>query len=209
MRRRHFVAALASLFLCSAFFAPGDSAASLQRRPRCGVERWPVKTASDPDAQYLKDRATGRLKRPRDRTVEEMLELPYPFPSRGGVPRKWYTERVRPYETSIVRLKDVRLKAYKLEPDSDYHLVIEDGNGNTMVAEIVHPQCVRSQDEELLEKFRKARADFDARFRATSRYQETDTEVTIVGVPFFDRPHGARGGADNGIEIHPVLEIDF
>jgi hypothetical protein len=36
------------------------------------------------------------------------------------------------------------LTQYKLEADSDYHLVLSDGNGHTMIAEIPHPACVGS-----------------------------------------------------------------
>ena len=38
----------------------------------------------------------------------------------------------------------------------------------------------------------------------------TDTlRVRIMGVGFFDRPHGQWGAAPNYIELHPVLGIDF
>jgi hypothetical protein len=33
--------------------------------------------------------------------------------------------------------------------------------------------------------------------------------VRITGVTFFDRQHGQTGRALNGIEIHPVMEIEF
>ena len=33
--------------------------------------------------------------------------------------------------------------------------------------------------------------------------------VTVTGVVFFDRPHGQTGRALNGLEIHPVLDINF
>jgi hypothetical protein len=174
---------------------------------KCGVERWPVKTASDPDAKYLFT-ASGALKKPRKKTIVEMLELPFPFPSPKSIPKKYYTERVRPQETSIVTI-EATLTAYKREPDEDYHLVIEDDDGNTMVAEIVNLPCVKSKNKIIRDMIAKARADFDEKFNATGKYKETNTKVTITGVPFFDRPHGAKGGADNGIEIHPVLKIEF
>jgi hypothetical protein len=31
--------------------------------------------------------------------------------------------------------------------------------------------------------------------------------ATISGVGFFDKTHGQNGGADNGIELHPVLRF--
>jgi hypothetical protein len=33
--------------------------------------------------------------------------------------------------------------------------------------------------------------------------------VTVTGVGFFDRIHGQTGVAPNGIELHPVLDIQF
>lgn len=174
---------------------------------KCGVERWPVKTVSDPDAKYL-FAESGALKRPRKKTIEEMIELPFPFDNPGSVPRLYYTKRVLPYETTIVTI-EATLTAYKQEPDEDYHLAIKDDDGNTMVAEIVNLRCVRTMHPQLRALIEKARADFDAKFQVTGRYKDTSTKVRITGVPFFDRPHGARGGADNGIEIHPVLRIDF
>ena len=34
------------------------------------------------------------------------------------------------------------LTLFKLESDSDYHLVIQDASGNTMITEIPSPSCV-------------------------------------------------------------------
>ena len=33
--------------------------------------------------------------------------------------------------------------------------------------------------------------------------------VRITGVGFFDYIHGERGVAPNGIELHPVLDVEF
>lgn len=33
--------------------------------------------------------------------------------------------------------------------------------------------------------------------------------VWITGVGFFDYVHGQRGVAPNGIELHPVLDVEF
>ena len=33
--------------------------------------------------------------------------------------------------------------------------------------------------------------------------------VRITGVGFFDYLHGQRGVAPNGIELHPVLDVEF
>src|SRR5260370_37385818 len=35
------------------------------------------------------------------------------------------------------------------------------------------------------------------------------TPVVVTGVGFFDKVHGQMGVAKNGIEIHPILAIEF
>jgi hypothetical protein len=42
-----------------------------------------------------------------------------------------------------------------------------------------------------------------------SRKREIDTTVSLIGVGFFDKPHGQSGRAPNAIELHPVLGICF
>jgi hypothetical protein len=37
----------------------------------------------------------------------------------------------------------------------------------------------------------------------------TPTRVTLTGVGFFDRAHGATGAAPNVIELHPVLKVEW
>jgi hypothetical protein len=38
-----------------------------------------------------------------------------------------------------------------------------------------------------------------------STFAEYTGTATITGVGFFDKKHGQRGVADNGIELHPLL----
>ena len=54
-----------------------------------------------------------------------------------------------------------------------------------------------------------ARAAFDGRFTACSRYRTTNVPVTLSGIGFFDKAHGQRGMAPNAIELHPVLSLAF
>jgi hypothetical protein len=39
----------------------------------------------------------------------------------------------------------------------------------------------------------------------TGSYRTITGTATVSGVGFFDRIHGQRGVAPNGIELHPVL----
>lgn len=43
----------------------------------------------------------------------------------------------------------------------------------------------------------------------SSKAQKLRRVVTVTGVGFFDPIHGQTGVAPNGIELHPLLSIDF
>lgn len=161
---------------------------------QCGVERWSVKTGTDADAGLI------NLSSSSSTTVATMRSWPAPNP----IPAN---NRVAPYETTQWVL-NVTLVKYKLESDSDYHLVIQDASGNTMIAEIPSDSCVGSSSP-LLAGIQTARAQFDAKYHATTSFQTANIPVQIRGVGMFDFLHGQTGVAPNGIEMHPVLNIVF
>src|SRR4029077_3477224 len=97
---------------------------------------------------------------------------------------------------------------YKLEDDSDYHLVIKDAAGNTMIAEIPLPACVGSSSP-FLSKITSARSKVDAMYNVTTSFQTANIPVRLTGVGMLDFLHGQTGVAPNGIELHPVLDIIF
>jgi hypothetical protein len=115
--------------------------------------------------------------------------------------------RVSPAETTVWVL-NATLTQYKREDDSDYHLILSDAAGNTLIAEIPLPACVGSGSP-FLSGITNARTQFDARFTATSSFQTANIPVRIKGVGMFDFLHGQTGVAPNGIELHPVLDIVF
>jgi hypothetical protein len=95
--------------------------------------------------------------------------------------------------------------------DTDYHLALKDGT-RTMIAEIPKPTCVTgTTPEPLRDMIHQARADFDAKFHVTGSFKQTNTKVRITGPAMYDIVHGTpqRGVARNGIEIHPILKIEF
>ena len=99
---------------------------------------------------------------------------------------------------------------FKLEDDVDYHIVIQDDNGNTMITEIPCPCCsALAGGGPFAAGIANARQQFDARFTATDFFQIVSVPVQITGVGFFDFIHGQTGVAPNGIELHPVLDIRF
>ena len=161
---------------------------------QCGVERWSVKTGTDPDASKV------NLNSSSNTTITSMRAAPAPSP----IPSN---NRVAPTETTVWVI-NATLTEYKLENDSDYHLVIQDAAGNTMITEIPSPTCVGAGSP-FLSGIQNARAEFNARFTATTSFQTANIPVQVVGVGMFDFLHDQTGVAPNGIELHPVLDIIF
>lgn len=160
----------------------------------CGVERWAVKTGTDADAGKV------ALQTASPSTVASLraLKAPSTLPSNN---------RVSPTETTVFKVQ-ATLTEFKLEDDSDYHLVLRDGSGNTMISEIPDTTCVGSSSP-LRSGVANARSEFDKRFHPTSSFQTANVAVTVTGVGFFDFQHGQTGVAPNAIELHPVVDVQF
>src|SRR5262245_26428249 len=182
LRRRLLLLAVILLVVPSALFA------------QCGVERWSIKTNTDPDSGLVNLNSSSTT------TVAAMraFTAPNPIPSNN---------RVGPAETTQWVI-NATLTVYQLEGDSDYHLVLSDASGNTMIAEIPSPTCVGAGSP-FLSGVQNARSEFDARFTATTSFQTANIPVQIRGVGMFDFLHGQTGVAPNGIELHPVIDIVF
>jgi hypothetical protein len=179
---RSLVVALLALSLAGSLYA------------QCGVERWTIKTGTDSGASSV---ALGSWV---SSTIYNMLQSAHP----ASLPA---TTRISPRETTQYSLSGTLIK-YAKESDSDYHLVIKDSAGRTMIIEIPAPNCVGGGSP-FGPGISNARHQFDAKFTATSSFKTTSTAVTVRGVGFWDFLHGQTGVAPNGIEIHPVLNITF
>ena len=160
----------------------------------CGVERWSVKVGTDPDASLVNLNSTT------SQTIAYLRGLTAP----ASPP---LNSRVQPTEITDFVL-NATLVEYKLENDSDYHLVIKDAAGNTMIAEIPDPACVGSGSP-FASRISAARAAFDAKYNVTTSFQTANIPVQLTGVAFFDFLHGQTGVAPNGIELHPLLNVNF
>jgi hypothetical protein len=165
---------------------------------RCGVERWAVKTGTDGGAAQV------NLTSPQPSNIADLIALAAPNPLPAD-------NRFSPTENTVFVL-NATLTDFKLEGgahgDSDYHLVLMDDQGNTMVAEIPSPDCVGTGSP-FAPQITSARAQFDAQFTATSLFQTANVPVQVTGVGFFDFFHNQHGAAPNVIELHPVLDIQF
>jgi len=182
LRRRCLLLAVILLVVPSALYA------------QCGVERWSVKTGTDPDSGLV------NLNSSTNTTIASMRAVPAPSP----IPSN---NRVSPTETTQWVI-NATLTQYKLESDSDYHLVLSDASGNTMIVEIPSPTCVGAGSP-FLPGIQNSRSEFDARFTATTSFQTANIPVQIKGIGMFDFLHGQTGVAPNGIELHPVLDVVF
>jgi hypothetical protein len=161
---------------------------------QCGVERWSVKTGTDPDVAKINPSTTTAT------TIASLVALPTP-------PILPPNNRLQPTESTVFVL-NATLIEFKLETDSDYHIVIQDSAGKTMITEIPSPACVGAGSP-FATAIASARSKFDAQLRASSQPQTTSVPVQIKGIGFFDSLHGQTGVAPNGIELHPVLDIIF
>jgi hypothetical protein len=165
---------------------------------RCGKERSSVKTGTDRDASKVD------LCNPKATSISDLitLEPPNPLPTNS---------RFAPTE-DIVFVVDATLTDFKLESgstgDSDYHLVLQDDQGNTMIAEIPSPSCFGATSP-FAGQIASVRAKFDGQFTASSSFKTANVPVRVTGVGIFDFFHNQHGAAPNMIEQHPVLDIAF
>jgi len=159
----------------------------------CGLERWSVKTGTDGGARSVNQRYHFPT------TISRLDALTPP----GALPAR---SRVRPVESTVYTL-DATLLRYKQEADSDYHLVLSDGQ-NTMIAEIPAAYCTGANSP-FLSGIRTARYQFSQHYSVENRFKYTHAHVRITGVGFFDFSHGQSGVAPNAIELHPMLDVQF
>jgi len=133
---------------------------------------------------------------------------------------------------STIYYLSATLIAYAIEEDGDYHLVLSDQAGNTMITEIPDPTTLDPQSR-FSNPISLTRSTFTDRFQqqlitlASARnlllhaaaslgasiqppmINHVSTPISLSGIGFFDVLHGQTGVAPNGIEIHPVLSISF
>lgn len=123
------------------------------------------------------------------------------------------TTRYAPWETESVTVR-ATLVGWKTETDHDYHMVIADLNNpsDTMIIEPPDPTCSSACDGGFANYFQATRTKLVNCFGSPpSSFTNLPAGIVVdvTGVPEFDALHGQTGVAPNGIEIHPVLNINF
>lgn len=169
----------------------------------CGTERWRVKTLSGTGAADVDFTPVAS-------TVKHLTDASAPASLSD-------TRRETAIEQKAVTVRALVI-GYKREPDGDLHIVLGDLNDPeiTMIVEIPDAdKCSFACSSAHASEFRTARQAFLAGIKdhqATKCFrnmQEDAVLVTMTGVPMFDRLHGQTGVAANGIELHPVLEVQW
>lgn len=159
---------------------------------RCGIERWDVKTLTDPAAPQVNFT-------PKPATVEDLAALP--------VPAGFGPDAARLAPELQTYMVTATLVEFKEEADSDFHLVIQGASGQSMIAEIPHANC--AQGSRVLVQISAARTHFIDKLGQPSptSWTRANAPITLTGVLFFDVPHGQTGVALNAVELHPILEV--
>jgi hypothetical protein len=200
-------------YLVTAKQASLQTAAGTEALQRAVHQRWPVKTGADAGAANLVTQL------PVAGTIAGMVAL--------AVPAVLPPEARSPGAEETVWELNSTLTGYKHESDGDYHLVIADGQGNTMIAEIPDPAAL-APGSFFAPQITAARQVFDNQFglqlaaaaqsAAAPQFAAAamapalvpaSESVTVRGLGFFDFAHGQDGVAPNAIELHPVISIEF
>ena len=168
----------------------------------CGVQRWHIKTLGDAYVNTINWT-------PVLGNVSDLTSAPVP----AGYDQYNDTTRYAPYETQAYRIRAV-LVGWKTESDHDFHMVIADINNpsDTMIIEPPDPTCSSACDGGFANYFSSVRTKLTNCFGpAPSSFTNfpSGIVVDVTGVPLFDALHGQTGVASNGIELHPLMSIDF
>ena len=193
-KRRWAIGALVALAFALVAATAGNGAVTRQARSTCGTERWSIKTLSDPGALSVS-------LTPRSTTIAALRAR--------TAPATLASSRIGPVELTTYRIH-ARLVEFKLEADSDVHLVVADpSTGGTMIVEFPASACLSATRAIVRSKISATRAALIAACGQPSSTHLTHLTgaATITGVGFWDYQHGQTGVAPNAIELHPVLAV--
>jgi len=162
----------------------------------CGKERWPIKVGEDKDVARVNTTA-------QKTNIAKLVQIGAPI--NPGVRKD---TRYKPTEFQTFEING-QLTLIKREADQDYHIVVKDNRGRTMIVESPDPGCAGKS--RFLKEITEVRAAIDKFFGGpiTGKQTPKNVYVTVQGVAFFDLIHGQTGVAPNGIELHPILHIDL
>lgn len=167
----------------------------------CGTERWRIKTIFDNDAKRINFM-------PRYISVSELVSLPAP---------EVLSDERADAEKQVYSMEAVLL-GWKQETgqhgDRDFHLVLADPNDvtRTMIAEVPFGECQGACNSSQAQHYAEVRQVLTAQLAEPQAHFRRFTPAWVVrveGVGFFDIFHQQIGVAENCMELHPLLKVEF
>lgn len=167
----------------------------------CGTERWRIKTIFDNDAKRINFQ-------PRHISVSELVSLPAP---------EVLSDERADAEKQVYSVEAVLL-GWKQETgqhgDRDFHLVLADPNDvtHTMIAEVPSGECQGACSSPQAQHYAEVRQILVSQLSEPQAHFRRFTPAWVVrveGVGFFDIFHQQIGVAENCMELHPLLKVEF
>jgi hypothetical protein len=165
-----------------------------------GLARWPVKTGQDEDVARVS--AT-----PVVTTVEDLGKLARPMDPFAVVP-ELQSHRAPDAELTVYTVEGTIVSGI-LEVDGDFELTLQGKTGATMRVEAPNPAPEFIGNSRWVKEIATVRKQLDEKLKPQRRLTRTSVRARITGVGFFDQMHGQTGLAPNGIELHPILRVEF
>lgn len=108
-------------------------------------------------------------------------------------------------EKQVYTIKNVKISKIIKEDDDDLHLVLQDNDGNYLIAEIPYCECDSAKISGLSKNYKETRNTV-LNFKSKLKSQR----FNVTGVAFIDLQHPTpqNGVSPNNIELHPVLNIE-
>ncbi len=164
--------------------------------------RWPVRTGSDPDAHLVEAK-------PVPATVEELVAQPRPA---DMLPVSQYFQayqnrRAEGVERTIYRV-EATIIASRFTMGQNYYLILQGASGETMIASCPHPDFIGSSSR-WAKEIATVRSQVQDTLKPDERRKRVSERARVTGVGFFNHVHRQTGVAPNGIELTPVLGIEW
>jgi hypothetical protein len=183
---------------------PAASAGEWVSAPaRPGVYRWPVRTGADADSSDVQETPVAA-------TVEELIGKPRPddLPARGSIPA-YQNNRAVGVERTVYQV-EASLVGCKLETSGNFHLNLQGTTGQTMIAICPDPDPrFVAPSSRWAKQIAAVRREVEQKLQPERRRKVVNERVCITGVGFFNALHGQWGMAPNGLELAPVLSIEW
>lgn len=167
----------------------------------CGTERWRIKSIFDNDAKQINFM-------PRHTTISELVAM--------RAPEVLSDERADA-EKEVYSVEAVLL-GWKQETgqhgDHDFHLVLADPNDvtRTMIAEVPSMECQGACSSSQAQHFAEVRQLLVSQLSEPEPHFRRFPHAWVMrveGVGFFDIFHQQIGVAENCMELHPLLKVEF